>query len=157
MAIKTKIQKVAVWGVFGLTFLAIYMKHRIDSIGLSLRNLTLISYDSDTKTALLNLVVSVRYPLPFDVLAKHLTGMLYIQGAPVASIDTEVNRYLRSDAENLMTIPVSVDITQLGTGIWNNIQTGNVRTLMLQLDARLTTNVIPISLHRVLTWEDLTR
>lgn len=143
------------WAVFGLTAAAIYLKHRIDSIGISLRNLSLVSINQEQKTAALNLVVSVRYPLPFNTYAKRLVGSLYIQGAQVATIDTMVNRYLQPDAENILNIPVTINYQQLAAGVWANIQTGNVRTLLIQLDARLTTNIIPISLHKTLTWEDL--
>lgn len=143
------------WGLFGLTAAAIYLKHRIDSIGLMVRNLTLVSVDQNGKTALLNLVLSVRYPLPFETLAKRLTGSLYVQGQQVATIDTMVNRYLAPDAENVINVPVTLYYNRLAAGLWANIQTGNVRTLILNLDARLSTNILPIHLHRTLTWEDL--
>lgn len=144
------------WWVLGLSSLVIYLKHRIDSIAIRLRNLSLVSYDQGTKTAELNLIVAVHYPLPFDTLAKRLTGTLYIQGQPVATVDTMLNRYLKTDAENLLTIPATVRLDNLAAGVWANIQTGNVRTLQVQLDARLTTNLLPINIHRVLTWDELT-
>lgn len=143
------------WAVFGLTAAAIYLKHRIDSIGIRLRNLSLVSIDQESKSALLNMVVAVRYPLPVSTYAKRLTGSLYIQGAKVATIDTMVNRYLQPDGENIINIPVTINYQQLAAGVWSNIQTGNVRTLLIQIDARLTTNILPISIHKTLTWEDL--
>lgn len=152
---KRNSNKKLAWGLFSLTAAAIYFKHRIDSIGISLRNVSLVSVDQNSKTAALNLVVSVRYPLPFNTYAKRLTGTLYIQGARVATIDTIVNRYLQPDGENIINIPVTINYQQLAQGVWANIQTGNVRTLLIQLDARLTTNILPISIHKTLTWEDM--
>lgn len=151
----SKQNKKLAWWAFGLTSLAIYLKHRIDSISIRIKNLSLVSIDQEQKTAAINLVVSVKYPLPFTTLAKRLTGSLYIQGARVATIDTMVNRYLQPDGENIINIPVTVNYQQLAAGVWANIQTGNVRTLLIQMDARLTTNILPISIHKTLTWEDL--
>lgn len=150
-----KSDKLKAWLLFGLAGSVVYLKHRLDAITMRLQSIGIVNIDTTNRVATLNLVVDLIYPLPFGLTLKTLTGDLYIMGKRVAVVKNVLNRYLSPSSVTPITITVDVDLAQLAEGVLANIQTGNIRSLLIQLDARATTNLLPISLHKTFVYDDL--
>lgn len=152
---RSKKDKKATWWTFGLLASIVYLKRRINSVGVVLQNLGFISMDSATRTASLMLTLGVKFPLPFGLRFKRIKGNLYIMGKRVAEFNHVVDRYIESDKITTISLPIVVHYDELANGVLANIQTGNIQTLLIQLEADISTTLLPVYIRKTLTYNEL--
>lgn len=99
-----------------------------------------------------------RNPLLISIYLKYIQGEIYIMNQLAAQIDSNILRTLPSRNFAYVDVPISVSISGLGAGVYENIRSGNIRTLLVDFSGKIgvgkdKTAGIPVQV--TLTWDDI--
>ena len=143
------------WAKIGLGLGAIYLgvKVAIKGLVVGVSNILFKGLDLTNMTAQIQLNVSVRNPLPFGVKVNNITGDVYAQGVKVGYVNTTFDYLVAS--ERTHTLPVIINLTAKGLGeaLWKNIQTGDIKTLVIDFDGQLHVTKLNISVPIELSFD----
>lgn len=103
----------------------------------------------------LGISLLVRNPLLVDITIKDIVGDVYIMDVPCAKVDYPVNSKLYGVATNRFNINFKVNQAELSEALWENIQTGDVRTLLCRFVGYVEIGKIRIPLDRTFTFNEI--
>ena len=123
-------------------------------IGLKRLRLLTIGLDASTIEALLY----VYNPLLATVFVREVQGTIYIQGQPVGVVNYPVNRRIQARSTTYIPVQLIVSPTALGAAAWQNIMSGSIQTLTIELKGTIRTGeqvVLPIPIRKTWTYNDI--
>ena len=96
----------------------------------------------------LEAVLLIHNPLLADVSVSNIVGDLYVMDRHCAVIDYPINQVLAAKKTNRFSVLLNLNTQQLGQALWDNIQTGDIKTLTVLLDGYVTVGGIRIPVNR---------
>lgn len=88
-------------------------------------------------TIRMRLDLLIKNPLLVGLTIKSIQGDVYAQGVKVGAINTTYNYYLAGGHNHILPIMVDLDMLQIGSAAWANIQSGDIRTLTVAFDGKI--------------------
>ena len=82
---------------------------------------------------------------------------MYAQGEKVGTVNTTYNYYLAGRKTHILPVVVQLDLSQAGTAVLKNIESGDVRTLTIGFDGKLYVGNIGIPLQLNFDYNDLVK
>ena len=79
----------------------------------------------------LKLSLLIKNPLLVGLTIKGVQGEIYAQGMQIGSVNTTYNYYLAGGHSHILPVIVDLDMLQIGSAAWANIQSGDIRTLTI--------------------------
>lgn len=126
----------------------------IRGIGVSFNGLRLVSIVDDEMR--FSLQLSVRNPLLLSVLVNDIVGTIYLMDIPVANIDFPLNQRIYSRSISPITINFDVSKSKLGAALFTNIETGDIRTMLVHFVGYIRVQNIKLKVDKQFTFEDIT-
>lgn len=99
--------------------------------------------------------LSIRNPLIVSVLVNDIVGTVYLMDIPVAEVSFPLNQRIYARSVSPVTINFNVSKEKLGEALYANIQTGDVRTLLVRFDGYLKAAKMQLHIDKQFTFEDL--
>ena len=99
--------------------------------------------------------LSIRNPLIVSVLVNDIVGTVYLMDIPVAEVSLPLNQRIYARSVSPVTINFNVSKEKLGEALYANIQTGDVRTLLVRFDGYLKAAKMQLHIDKQFTFEDL--
>ena len=122
-----------------------------------IKNYSFRSIDIESQTVSLNLNLMIKNPLFVGVTIKGIVGDVYAQGVKVGNINTTYNYYIAGGRTHILPVVVNLNMSDVGQAAMLNIQSGDIRTLVIAFDGKLLVGNIGIPLQLDLDYNDLTR
>ena len=101
--------------------------------------------------------LAIHNPLLIDVVINDIQGKVYIMDTHVATIDYPVNQRIRSFGTSVFDIQFEAYSDKIGAALWQNIQTGDVHTLLVTFDGYVTVKGVNIHVKKQFTYDDIFR
>lgn len=110
-------------------------------------------------TISLNLNLSIKNPLLVGITIKSITGDVYAQGCQIGTVNTTYNYYIAGGKTHVLPVIVNLDLAQMGQAALQNIQSGDIRTLTIAFNGKLTAGKynVPVPLQFEFDYNDLTK
>lgn len=97
----------------------------------------------------------VHNPLLVDILVNDVQGKVYIMNTHVATVNYPINQLIRSFATTAFDIEFEAFSNELGAALWENIQTGDPRTLTVTFEGYIVIKGVKIPLNKQWTYDDI--
>lgn len=142
-------------GILLLSGVALYylVLQGIRGIGVSFKGLRVVSIVDDSVRFSVQLYI--RNPLLLSVLVNDIVGTIYIMNIPVADVDFPLNQRIHSRSISPVTINFNVSKSKLGEALFANIETGDVRTLLVRFAGYLKISKVKVNVDKQFTFEDI--
>lgn len=126
------------------------------ALRVGLKSVRLVEVFGDRATV--EIMLYVYNPTLASVLVRSLRGTVSVMGMPVGEIDYPVNARIK--ARRTAVVPVMVDVSSsaFGEAMWNNIQTGHIETMAIELNGSVVCGEkVPISypIRKLWVWQDI--
>lgn len=142
---------------FGLGLLWYGVLRGAKALQVRVQSYSFRSVSLSTNTADLNLNLAIKNPLLVGVTIKGVQGDVYAQGEKVGTVNTTYNYYLSGRKTHVLPVVVQLDLSQAGTAVLKNIESGDVRTLTIGFDGKLYVGNIGIPLQLNFDYNDLVK
>lgn len=133
-----------------------YFLRGVTALKIGLKQLRITGIDGDTAT--LEVTLFIQNPLLAQVFVRSVSGTISIMGIPVGTIDYPINRRIKSRSITYLPVRVQISYSALGDALWANIMTGDIQTLIIELQGTITTGEkveIPIPVRKSWTYSDI--
>ncbi len=125
----------------------------IRGVSVAFKGLRVISVVDDTIRFSVQLFI--HNPLLISVLVNDIIGTIYIMNIPVAEVDFPLNQRIQSRSVSPVTINFNVSREMLGEAMYQNIMTGDIRTLLVRFTGYLKAANVRVNVNKQFTFEDL--
>lgn len=100
----------------------------------------------------------IKNPLIVGLTLKRISGDLYIQGQKVGYINSVYDYFLSGGHTHQIPVGIRIKISQLGSAVIANIQTGDIKSLTIAFDGQITVGSAGVSLpiQWSTDWNELT-
>lgn len=141
----------------GLGFIWIAIRVAINNLVVGVQKVLLAGLNIEQGIVQLQVNVSIKNPLPIGVTVKDVVGDVYLQGVKVGVVKTAFDYYLGGSKVHVLPVIVTLTASGVGQALWKNIQTGDVKNLVIDFDGKIkVTDVnIGVPLQFSLKWEDI--
>lgn len=145
-----KVLGILLIGIGGLAYFARRTVRNIKVIFDSLK-----VYEVRTDNVLFQVKVRFYNPLFTDVTLQSLAGKIWLMGKEAAVMESEINQTLYRRTESSLAFYFKTTAAELGTALWDNIQTGDIKTLTIRFVGHLMVNDVKIPVDKIFTYDDL--
>ena len=139
--------------LIGFGALAWFAKQTVDSVRVIFNSLKI--YEVRTDAVLFQLNLLFYNPLFKDVKIDSLSGEIYMMGRYIAHMESELNQLLYAKTQSSLAFYFKATPEQLGQALWDNIQTGDVRTLTIKFDGTMYLAGVPVPVKKTFTYDQL--
>lgn len=143
------------WGYILLGGAAVwcYIKHKINQILIQFNKLKVTSITSER--IYFTATILIKNPFAVDLKLNRLYGYIYVMGNYVGFLDTPLNQVIHGNSTSAIYIKFDASFAQLGQSLYDNIMTGDIRTLTVDFDGAAKVNSIAVPIQTTLTYSDL--
>jgi|GEM_PF-1567394 len=145
-----KVLGILLMGIGGLAYFARRTVRNIKVIFDSLK-----VYEVRADNVVFQVSVLFYNPLFIDVKLQSLAGKIYLMGREAAVMESELNQTLYRRTQSSLAFYFKSTMEELGTALWDNIRTGDVKTLTIRFVGHLTVNDTQIPIDKIFTYDDL--
>ena len=108
-----------------------------------------------TNYILFQIGVQFYNPLFVDVKIDSFSGKIYLMGRYVSTVESDLNLTLLKRTHTTLYFTFKATPQELGAAIWDNIQTGDIKTLTARFEGYLEVNKIRVPVNKTFTFDDL--
>lgn len=94
-------------------------------------------------------------PLFVDVTINSFSGQIYIMGRYNAHVEAELDQVLLKRTKSSYSFYFKSTPQELGNALWENIQTGDIRTLAIRFDGYVEVNGVKIPVKKDFSYDEL--
>lgn len=143
------------WGL-GVASLWMWVFRGVSALKIGLKDIRLYSLAGDGGT--LQVTIYIQNPLLVSVVVRSITGVIKIMGKEVGIIDYPVAQRINARSVNYLPVLVQVDYKSLGEAVWQNIQSGTIQTLSVELEGTITAGEkypVRLPIRKLWTYNDI--
>ena len=144
---------------FGLGLLWYGVLRGAKSLIIKVKNYSFAGVDVVNGTVALTLNLLIKNPLVVGVPIKGAMGDVYVQGHKVGYVNMSYDYYLAGGHTHILPVIVNLTMGDVAQGALLNIQTGDIRNLLISFDGKVYAgkNMIGIPVQFDLDYNDLTK
>lgn len=151
----TKKQKIALVVYTALYLVVTKVRQIVRGLAFKFTGIQVLSSWAGNGVSQIRLSLLLRNSLPFGVTVDRIDGDIYVQGRKIAVIQQALN--LRIDANSIT--PVNLDFTvdwrSLGMSAYDNVLSGDIRTLSIQFIGSITAEGRAVHVNKTISWYDI--
>ena len=145
-----KVLGILLLGISGLVY---YTRRTVNAIKVTFESLKVQEVRIDN--VVFQVSVLFNNPLFVDVTLDTFYGEIYMMGKHIAHVESPLEQVLVKHTSSSLAFYFKATIEQLGEALFDNIQTGDVKTLTIQFDGNLQVNGVLVPVKKTFTYDDL--